>query len=127
MQNLYVDSFLGYAALAVGCVALSDEAFSRGGIALQATAGAVLVLTKMSGVFLLIPHLVLLFLRRRVLPEKERRSVRWILLILAGVFTAAFLSYSLYAKFTFPAVAGRRKPLRPGFPRRSGRGRKRWC
>ena len=120
VNNLQVDAFLGYCALAIGCAALTDEAFTGRGVAFQALVGSVLVLTKMSGIVLLVPHLALLLIRRRSFPSVKTKRAVTVLFVLAGVFAAAYLSYYLYSELTFSSVVNDFEVGVPAFKRISG-------
>lgn len=99
-RNLYVDALLGFILLAMGVMALWDDAFSKRTALPQALLGALLILTKMSGAMLLLLHVALLFvLKYRRGPD--RPSIRAHLLALAGACGAAYLSFSLHVRLTF--------------------------
>lgn len=99
-RNLYVDALLGFILLAMGVMALWDDAFSKKTALPQALLGALLILTKMSGAMLLLLHAALLIVlkcRRR----PDRPAIRVYLLALAGACGAAYLSFQLHISRTF--------------------------
>ena len=84
--NLQVDALMGMTALAMGLLALWDE---KKTLPVQGLLGAVLVLTKMSGVMLLVLHcglLTLLWRRRKGTARELLMSAAWCVGLPGGLY-----------------------------------------